>query len=109
MERATGIEPVWPAWKAGALPLSYARPWWDSLHLLQQRAVRLSMHGRTRRPGDTAVNLTAVSPAARSLELAPDLYHGQGGDARPSTGRRQDEDQPPREAATTGRGLAGLR
>ncbi len=25
MERATGIEPAWPAWKAGALPLSYAR------------------------------------------------------------------------------------
>ena len=24
-ERATGIEPAWPAWKAGALPLSYAR------------------------------------------------------------------------------------
>ena len=25
MERATGIEPASPAWKAGALPLSYAR------------------------------------------------------------------------------------
>ncbi len=25
MERAEGIEPPWPAWKAGALPLSYAR------------------------------------------------------------------------------------
>ena len=25
LERATGIEPAWPAWKAGALPLSYAR------------------------------------------------------------------------------------
>jgi hypothetical protein len=25
VERATGIEPAWPAWKAGALPLSYAR------------------------------------------------------------------------------------
>ncbi len=24
-ERATGIEPALPAWKAGALPLSYAR------------------------------------------------------------------------------------
>jgi hypothetical protein len=24
-ERATGIEPAWPAWKAGTLPLSYAR------------------------------------------------------------------------------------
>src|SRR5205807_6740120 len=26
-ERATGIEPAWPAWKAGTLPLSYARAW----------------------------------------------------------------------------------
>ena len=27
MERVTGIEPAWPAWKAGALPLSYTREW----------------------------------------------------------------------------------
>ena len=25
MERVTGIEPAWSAWKAGALPLSYTR------------------------------------------------------------------------------------
>src|SRR5687768_7559514 len=25
LERATGIEPAWPAWKAGTLPLSYTR------------------------------------------------------------------------------------
>ena len=25
MERVKGIEPLWPAWKAGALPLSYTR------------------------------------------------------------------------------------
>ena len=25
MERVMGIEPTWPAWKAGALPLSYTR------------------------------------------------------------------------------------
>ena len=25
LERAAGIEPAWPAWKAGTLPLSYAR------------------------------------------------------------------------------------
>src|SRR6476661_6965141 len=25
VERVTGIEPSWPAWKAGALPLSYTR------------------------------------------------------------------------------------
>ena len=27
LERVTGIEPAWPAWKAGALPLSYTREW----------------------------------------------------------------------------------
>lgn len=25
MERKTGIEPAWPEWKSGALPLSYIR------------------------------------------------------------------------------------
>src|SRR5437016_8648739 len=25
VERAAGIEPAWPAWKAGTLPLSYTR------------------------------------------------------------------------------------
>ena len=25
MERVMGIEPTWPAWEAGALPLSYTR------------------------------------------------------------------------------------
>ena len=25
MERVTGIEPAWPAWKAGVLPLNYTR------------------------------------------------------------------------------------
>ncbi len=25
MERVTGIEPAWPVWKTGTLPLSYTR------------------------------------------------------------------------------------
>ncbi len=25
LERVAGIEPAWPAWKAGTLPLSYTR------------------------------------------------------------------------------------
>ena len=32
MERVEGIEPSWPAWKAGTLPLSYTRG--DSLELV---------------------------------------------------------------------------
>ena len=36
-ERATGIEPAWPAWKAGTLPLSYAR----ARHLSWREPARL--------------------------------------------------------------------
>ncbi len=35
LERVTGIEPVWPAWKAGALPLSNTR----KLVFLNQKCV----------------------------------------------------------------------
>ncbi len=44
LERVKGIEPSRPAWKAGALPLSYTRIfffWWkgvDSNHRTQKRA-----------------------------------------------------------------------
>ena len=34
VERVTGIEPAWPAWKAGALPLSYTRMWCVGLKVL---------------------------------------------------------------------------
>ena len=34
MERVTGIEPAWPAWKAGALPLSYTRIFMRAVNLL---------------------------------------------------------------------------
>ena len=30
LERVEGIEPSWPAWKAGTLPLSYTRVNWDN-------------------------------------------------------------------------------
>lgn len=33
MERVKGIEPSQPAWKAGALPLSYTRLWWKGQDL----------------------------------------------------------------------------
>jgi hypothetical protein len=39
MERVKGIEPSQPAWKAGALPLSYTRlGWWgeEDLNLCRQ-------------------------------------------------------------------------
>ena len=32
MERVAGIEPAYPAWKAGALPLSYARGTRESIN-----------------------------------------------------------------------------
>ena len=38
MERVKGIEPSQPAWKAGALPLSYTRIfWWRELDSNQRR------------------------------------------------------------------------
>ena len=43
LERVTGIEPVYSAWKAAALPLSYTRifrsedEWWRELDLNQRR------------------------------------------------------------------------
>ena len=36
MERVKGIEPSQPAWKAGALPLSYTRILFDSLLLVEE-------------------------------------------------------------------------
>ena len=36
MERVMGIEPTWPAWKAGALPLSYTRHAGNNTNLLKQ-------------------------------------------------------------------------
>ena len=33
LERVKGIEPSQPAWKAGALPLSYTRIWWKRVDL----------------------------------------------------------------------------
>ena len=43
MERVKGIEPSWPAWKAGALPLCYTR-----LGLKQKKAVLYCLY----EPGD---------------------------------------------------------
>jgi hypothetical protein len=40
VERATGIEPAWPAWKAGTLPLSYARVWSGKVPLARVTAKR---------------------------------------------------------------------
>jgi hypothetical protein len=38
VERVTGIEPAWPAWKAGALPLSYTRE-------VREQGIRLVVGG----------------------------------------------------------------
>ena len=47
-ERAKGIEPSSPAWKAGALPLSYARASHDSLHAVDRRVPISGRDGRIR-------------------------------------------------------------
>ena len=46
-ERATGIEPAWPAWKAGTLPLSYARVWSGKVPLARVTAKRFLPWART--------------------------------------------------------------
>ena len=46
MERVTGIEPAWPAWKAGALPLSYTRVACDRCVWHRRRRSGLGCHVR---------------------------------------------------------------
>ena len=59
-ERAMGIEPTWPAWKAGTLPLSYARK-------LQFRSRHLSTDFITIEWGKQDSNLRRLSHQIYSL------------------------------------------
>jgi hypothetical protein len=56
MERVMGIEPTWPAWKAGALPLSYTREIWreQDSNLRRQKSADLQ---------SAAINRSAISPS----------------------------------------------
>src|SRR5215217_746188 len=50
VERVMGIEPTWPAWKAGALPLSYTRVATNGNRcppLVNRRAAKLRSQQRT--------------------------------------------------------------
>src|SRR6476661_5355088 len=62
-ERVTGIEPAWPAWKAGALPLSYTR------EVLAQPNRRRERHTCGVSGATTAV---ASATQAGLLVVAPD-------------------------------------
>ena len=64
-----GIEPTYPAWKAGALPLSYAR---DDAHS-KARVLALSIHVRVNSGSMSSLLLTGgrvIDPANRRDELA---------------------------------------
>src|SRR3954468_18640147 len=50
VERVTGIEPAWPAWKAGALPLSYTREVVEGSSGPKRSVVALSRALRARDP-----------------------------------------------------------
>src|SRR6185369_17818367 len=47
MERAAGIEPAWPVWKTGTLPLSYARTPARILMAALALSIRLRVLSRT--------------------------------------------------------------
>ena len=52
LERAMGIEPTWPAWKAGTLPLSYARG--ERKFTVPSSRFQVNGHNRDRHPPQTA-------------------------------------------------------
>jgi hypothetical protein len=72
LERVTGIEPAWPAWKAGTLPLSYTRK--GCFRLLDQpkpvnvQRARSSMVGAT---GFEPAAPCSQSRCATKLRYAP--------------------------------------
>ena len=74
-----GIEPTWPAWKAGALPLSYARIHAASrtdsgIYLTHPNRCELSTHRFRQRAGTRKI---AQIPRLVSLKSARNtwLYH----------------------------------
>ena len=92
LERQTGIEPAWPAWKAGALPLSYCRMCTGGLATHRCYSIDRAMHhdaeGRTR--GRPLVHQAGFEPAppprggTAALASEPtDAYNGGRSIARP--------------------------
>ena len=64
MERAAGIEPAWPVWKTGTLPLSYAREWGRTI----SSTLALSIRVRVTSPRMSSLLLTGgrvIDPANR--------------------------------------------
>ena len=76
-ERATGIEPVCPAWKAGALPLSYAR-WLIAGYIPRERG---------RKPFSNFFFTPRTAPPGGQVALAG-RRSGRGGFPRNSRGFR---------------------
>ncbi len=93
VERATGIEPAWPAWKAGALPLSYARKAARRLTLAYRLAHRTAVcgdGGEAPRISVGRVSCGVHGGMWRSLVSAPAL--GAGG--REFESRHPDHEHP---------------
>jgi hypothetical protein len=65
VERVTGIEPAWPAWKAGTLPLSYTRKGYFWL-LDQPKPVNVQ-RANVRWSGRQDLNLRPPAPKAGAL------------------------------------------
>ncbi len=60
-----GIEPTWPAWKAGVLPLNYTR-----LIKLAKNPEK-SAHCKNRSPPSPIKPLTAITPGVLLLLMKP--------------------------------------
>ena len=68
-----GIEPTWPAWKAGALPLSYTRSCSDHFVADREKA------DREKAAGVTQHRVTSLSAGmGPSFDLLPTYRHPRG-------------------------------
>ena len=73
MERVMGIEPTQPAWKAGALPLSYTRTYLPNTLLLKQwwREKDSNLRTHTRADLQSATFNHSVTPPKNSQQNRP--------------------------------------
>src|SRR5687768_1813669 len=80
LERAMGIEPTWPGWKPGALPLSYTR-----MLIVMCEERRVLSYGVVRMPGIRTVRDAAKAASSRRKPhgrgLHPQEHFGERGEA----------------------------
>ena len=93
MERVMGIEPTWPAWKAGALPLSYTREqawtWWgeedSNLRRRSQRIYNPSRLATPESPREALKLQAATRDEKEQPSRAPEAQETPGNGASEGT------------------------